>query len=215
MGEIHNATRIVLSEIARCHMASFPDALASALGSKYVKKMLEWYISSDKTFLFYVEECGICVGYCGGMVKDGSFETGSASSMAQYSFKQGIYSLSIRPWVIFHKEFVRKNRFVLKNLKMKIRKFIFPNKPLQKSSPYFQTALTGLVTIGVHPDFQGKGYGSLLLREFENKTKEMGIKQMQLSVSSDNVKAIKSYGRNGWIKAQSVGNSLSMVKTIR
>lgn len=57
----------------------------------------------------------------------------------------------------------------------------------------------GLVVIGVKKKYHGKGYGSILLQEFERVAKtQRDIKRIQLSVKAHNEKAIKSYLRNGW-----------------
>lgn len=73
----------------------------------------------------------------------------------------------------------------------------------------------GLVVIGVNPDRQGKGYGSILLREFERRAVEdFGIKKLQLSVKINNTQAIKAYERNGWMKDTIQGASLSMIKLV-
>ena len=53
-----------------------------------------------------------------------------------------------------------------------------------------------------------------LLREFENRAFKMNIKELRLAVSSNNLKAIKSYESNGWIKSNETNNSINYVKNI-
>ena len=72
----------------------------------------------------------------------------------------------------------------------------------------------GLVVIGTRPDFQGKGYGSMLLQEFEKNVVQRGFKKMILTVNADNDKAIKSYQRNGWTITNLSGKSATMSKHI-
>lgn len=69
--------RTTLPALAHCHRAAFTRSLATALGQRYVARMLSWYLSSDKTFIFHIEdEQGCCAGYCGGTISDGSLGTG-------------------------------------------------------------------------------------------------------------------------------------------
>ena len=202
--------------MAKCHKYAFSGSLSSALGIHYLKKMLSWYILTPKTFLIHCENNkGDCIGYCGGMVSDGSLGTGSASGMAQHSFNAAILGFIFRPWLVFHSEVWAKWPLLWKNIKVKLRlrnKIHFNPNQLKKMSrePYI-----GLVVIGVDPLFQGKGYGWVLLKEFERIAKEeYNIEKLQLSVLADNYKAIKSYERNGWKRGHINGRSLNMFKTL-
>ena len=205
-----------LLAIARCHRAAFPHALSTALGQRYVAHMLSWYLSTEKTFLFHIEdESGNCVGYCGGIVSDGTLGTGSASGMAQYTFQAAIWAFLTHPWVLFHPEVREKWPLLWKNLKMKLglakRTHFTPD---QKAKMAKEPAV-GLVVIGVDPAYQGKGYGSLLLQEFERKAvEEYGIHKLQLSVLASNQQAIRAYERNGWERGEVRGKSLGMWKTV-
>lgn len=212
MPVIKTSVKSDLRKIAVCHQLSFPDSLSSKMGIPYLTKMIEWYISDDKKFLFHVEEAGRCIGYCGGMINDGTQATGSASGMIQYSFNDAVKAILLRPWLLFHKELIEKYGLVMKNVK---RKFVKKKSVAQASSVKKKSeTLTGLVVIGVLPEFQGKGYGSMLLKEFEKRTIELNINKMALTVRNDNHQAIKSYEKNGWMRSVLTGNSLEMVKTI-
>ena len=205
-----------LTTVARCHLVAFPHSLATALGKAYVTKMLSWYLSTEKTFLFHIEnEEGKCIGYCGGLISDGSLGTGSASGMAQYTFKAAIWAFFLHPWVLFHPEVRKKWPLLWRNIKMKLG-FAKRNHftPEQKTKMACDPAV-GLVVIGVDPVYQGKGYGSILLQEFERKAvEEYGIKKLRLSVLSDNTQAIRAYERNGWIRGEVKGRSLGMWKYV-
>jgi ribosomal protein S18 acetylase RimI-like enzyme len=215
MSVIKNSRKEDLEEIAVCHKSAFPDSLSSQMGISYLKKMLEWYLSDDKKFLFHIEENGKCVGYCGGMIDDGLQATGSASGMIQYSFNDAVRSIMLRPWLLFHKELLAKYKLIKKNIKLKMKKKAVPGKTeTKKRNEARHEIQTGLVVIGVSREAQGKGYGSLLLQEFENKTKRLNIKAMSLTVRNDNNQAIKSYERNGWVRFKLNGNSLEMVKKL-
>lgn len=212
--EFITTLKVQLPQLAVCHIHAFPESLSASMGNTYVTKMLDWYLSTDKTFLFHLEEDGRCVGYCGGMINDGTLPTGSASGMAQYSFREAIRAFLLRPWLVFHPEVRKKYSFIRRNLLMKLGL-----KKKKQRSQSMQVALerepqVGLVVIGVDPAYQGKGYGSLLLQEFERRALQYGIKKLQLSVKADNNQAIRAYQRNGWYPGEQQGESLSMYKNL-
>ncbi len=200
-----------LQKLAECHQRAFPKSLSSRMGKVYLSKMLEWYIVSPKAFIFHLVVDDEVVGYCGGIVVDGELATGSASAMTQHSFNSAVKSIVLRPWLLFHPELLKKYSFVLRNLFYRFKKPEISEleKAEKQNDPY-----TGLVVIGVNQKHHGIGYGSILLQEFEKRTKELGLNKMMLSVKADNNKAIKSYSRNGWEKAKLDGDSLQMVKFI-
>ena len=202
-----------LPQIAQCHRKAFPKSFSSQLGQKYCEKMLEWYLSTNKAFLFHIEENNLCVGYAGGIINDGTLSTGSSSAMTQYSFKEGIKALLFRPWLWLHPEMRKNYHFLLRNLTMKLG--LKKAKRSQTEEVKMQKEpFVGLVVIGVHPDFQGKGFGSALLQEFEKRTLDMGIKKMNLTVKAHNLQAIQSYERNGWVRNNNMKASLLMEKKI-
>lgn len=204
-----------LDNIAECHKSAFPDSLSSKMGIKYLKKMIEWYLADEKRFLFHIEENGKCAGYCGGMIHDGTQVSGSASGMIQYSFNEAVKSILLRPWLLFDKEIISKYSLITKNIKSRFKKKKKISATDQKKNTHVRIEPSlGLVVIGVSSEFQGKGYGSLLLQEFENRAKEMNFKLINLTVRNNNSQAIKAYERNGWIKSKLSGNSLEMYKNI-
>ncbi|HOX83487.1 MAG TPA: GNAT family N-acetyltransferase [Chryseolinea sp.] len=213
MTEIKSAKTEDLEKIAACHVAAFPASLSSALGQKYVMKMLGWYLSSENTFLFYIESEGQCLGYCGVMIKK-TWGVGSASSMAQFSFDQALRSFIVRPWLVLHAELRAKYVFIGRNLWTRLKRLVNRNQKNTSTNSTIFEPYVALVVIGVKPDEHGKGYGSLLLQEFEKRTVELGYTKMLLSVLTDNSKAIKSYKRNGWVITLVNGKSTSMEKRL-
>lgn len=211
--QIKSASFTDLEQLAICHISAFPHSLSSKLGRRYVMKMLEWYLSTDDTFLFYLEREGEIVGYCGGLVKTGAKRMGSASGMAQHSFMEGINAFLRRPWLFLHPEMRSKYRFIIKNVWFKFKKVI----GIKLSSPILATPFepyAALIVIGVRLDFQGKGYGSKLLGEFEKRIMSLGLNKILLTVRSDNYKAIRAYETNGWQKIETKSNSTTMTKLI-
>lgn len=205
--QIEYATRADLPAIADIHKQGFPDSFSTQLGKAFREKMLEWYFSTDKTFILVARTTdGRVAGYVTGMVKDGVLKTGSASGMAQYSFNQGMISLALRPWLLFHKEMRRKFLFIIRNIK---RRFTGGNttKPGPKS-PQPEKPTLGLVIIAVSSAFAGMGVGSALMRGFENvAVSDYHIPDVYLTVEIHNQRAMKTYERAGWVRMAEEGGS--------
>lgn len=212
MTRIVNATFEDLPRLAKCHRTAFPKTLSTAMGQLYVEKMLEWYLVDDRAFIFLLEEDGQCVGYCGGMKFDGTRRAGSASSMIQHSYNAAVKAILSRPWLLVHPEFISKYRLMLKN----VWKRMMSGKEPQSNPPLPVPAdpHAGLVVIGVNPFYQGKGYGSKLLQEFEVVSGNMGFKKLNLTVKSENAQAIRSYKSNGWQIVRNDGKSVTMSKNV-
>jgi len=209
MSEIKIAKQENIQRIALCHRAAFPDSLSTALGLDYVSVMLSWYLSNENTFLFFVDENNHCLGYCGGMVRTKQ-GVGSASSMAQYSFNSAVKSFMLKPWLLLHPEIGTKYKFIFKNI---ANRFLKRKDNIGDAGKSFEP-YAGLVVIGVDPYYQGKGYGSLLLKEFENISRQRGLRKLILTVNSYNTQAINSYSKNGWKIVQVKEKSTSMEKLL-
>lgn len=215
MSMIKRASKEDLMSIARCHQKAFPRALSSAMGTRYLRKMLDWYLQDERAFLFFIEEEGHCAGYCGGLKVSGTSQVGSASSMIQHSFNQALITFVSRPWLLLHPEFIRKYRLAARNVLKRVQKVF--RKSLD--SPRVESKLlpaphAGLIVIGVDPMFEGMGYGSKLLNEFETISQGFGFSRLSLTVKTENLKAIKVYARNGWITTEVKGSSTTMEKTL-
>jgi len=64
----------------------------------------------------------------------------------------------------------------------------------------FETATTMAVIhdMYVKPNHRGLGIGTMLMKECMRKAEEKGVKQVRLSVLSENVEAVKFYKRHGF-----------------
>lgn len=186
------------------------------MGVKYLCKMLEWYLMDDRAFLFLLEEEGKCRGYCGGLKFDGTSRVGSASSMIQHSFRAAVKTFFTRPWLFVHPEFIPKYKLAGRNVYKKVKKLFVKEtaRPAVRDASLPESH-AGLIVIGVDSEFQGRGYGSLLLQEFEIRSRGFGFEKLSLTVRSDNSQAIKSYKRNGWTIAAVNGKSTSMLKYLK
>jgi hypothetical protein len=214
---IQYATASDLRQIAKCHIAAFPQSVTSLFGIPFVAQMLQWYISAPNKFLYWMQHDGECIGYCGGLVLDGSDAYGSASGMTQFGFGVAVKVMLRKPWLFFHPEIRARYPFIFSNLKRKIGKlFGKSEQPIApvKSSKTKNELTEGLVVIGVAPAYIGRGLGSKLQQEFERKAKELGATQMQLSVRVENDRAIRSYQSNGWKITEDQRIAYLMTKSI-
>jgi GNAT superfamily N-acetyltransferase len=202
-----------LNKLADCHKRAFPQSLSSQLGGLFIKKMLSWYIFSERGILFHLIENNEIIGYCGGIIIKKSGLPGAATSITQYCFKTFILSFFMRPWLVFHSENIKRYSFIKRNLlyKLGLKKLIIKNTQVPVI-PFYPS--WGLVVIGVDPKYQGKGAGSILLQEFEKLAKKDGVQKISLSVKSINTQAIRAYTKNGWIADNYDEDSLNMYKVI-
>ncbi len=70
--------------------------------------------------------------------------------------------------------------------------------------PTEQPAVFKLHKIYLHPGWQGRGFGSLLLQHCEGEVRRHDARRLILSVNKHNTKAIAAYQRNGFAIAESV-----------
>ena len=70
--------------------------------------------------------------------------------------------------------------------------------------PTEQSAVFKLHKVYLHPDWQGRGLGSLLLQQCELEIRKSGARQLVLSVNKRNAKAIATYRRNGFAIVESM-----------
>ena len=203
-----------IGTIARIHIRAFPKSLSSRLGFNYCHRMISWYLDDARGELFHLSIDKNIVGYCGGLIINEPGKHGSATSVTQYTFKALVISFLLKPWLIFHPEIRTRLPFIVKNIKLKLK----PGGTTATSgsigsNPDFIPSM-GLVVIGVDPEYQGKGYGSVLLKEFERRAREKGLERLNLSVRCDNEQAISAYLKNGWVIGTTGEEELSMFKIL-
>ncbi|MBG9377157.1 GNAT family N-acetyltransferase [Panacibacter sp. DH6] len=206
------ATHSLLPDIARCHMASFPASFSTRLGLAYNIKSLEWFLAGDNRFLFCIQEDGKVMAYCGGYQSRGTGD-GSTSGMMQHAMKEAAIGMLKKPWLFFHKDVIKFYPLIFKNIARKL-------SPRKKNAAVIKPvntrpAATGLVVIGVHPAYRGKGYFELLMQSFECESSKRGVSQMILSVRADNARAIAAYKKMGWLTSLQTEKVLEMCKTLQ
>ena len=203
-----------LQAIANCHRSAFPESLSSKLGLSYCRKMLSFYLENERGILFHLEEGGVVFGYCGGIRNRIPGQHGSATSMTQHTFRSLVLNLMFRPWLIFHHEILANFPLIIKNIKLRFYTTNRSKSQPQPSSIKEFIPSMGLVVIGVSPKHQGKGYGSLLLKDFEERASKEEFTRIHLSVNKNNSQAIAAYKKNGWLIGKEGHTELHMFKNL-
>ncbi|MHC1731088.1 MAG: GNAT family N-acetyltransferase [Bacteroidales bacterium] len=187
-----------LDLIVHIQMSAFPESLSTLLGKRFTKKMLSWYIESDRGVMFHIYDQGSVLGFIGGIMTRHPGMPGAATCITQHSFNAFVQAFLLRPWLIFHTENLKRFSFIVKNICLKLgwkgsNRISFASDPAKSFVPFM-----GLVVIGVLPEQQGKGFGSILLREFEKRALREGFHRINLSVKKSNHQAIDAYKKNDW-----------------
>ena len=202
-----------LEDIAVCHQSAFPKFLSSKQGKKFVSKMLEWYLVSDRGVLLQLMADGRVVGYCGGIKIYKPGLPGAFTSISQYAFWAFVKSTLGKPWLVFHRDNLKRHRTIIRNIMIRLRLRKPTTKVSESEIQKFKTSW-GLVVIGVDPTSQKNGFGSKLLVEFERLAQEDKVECIRLSLKQTNKQAIASYRRNGWRESDRDSNSIQMIKDI-
>ena len=201
-----------LNELAFCHLDCFPASLAAKLGFTYVRKTLDWFLSADNRFLFHMEIEGQIVGYCGGFVPAGKGD-GSSSGMLQHAFKEAVWGILKKPWLIFNGEVQDFYPFIFRNIRTKVigkKKIKHSHHHERKHSQQY----AGLVVIGIEPAFRGTNVFKELMLYFEKEAVERNVHLCNLSVKKDNDRAIHAYKKFGWYIAEEHGKTFVMQKKL-
>jgi len=175
-----------INAAARLHCQAFPHSRSTKLGRPYVRKMFRWFVTNQPGLSLVARKDGEIVGYVVGAVG------GYGRKLFRYAFLEVFLGLLIHPGLWFQSDTFLLWRSYLKGL--------FPQKasnPAQAGEVpiLVRAALAG---IGVDPEQQGQGVGSLLINGFENAAKDLGVGKLTLSVDKDNRRARRLYDSHGW-----------------
>ena len=184
-----------LQEMVACHLAIFPGHFTSELGAGYLQRSHRYYMQQPGGI------CLVCVddrtGRVGGFVKGGRPEL--RSEFSRWYMWRFIGRIS---WRFFLSREVRRRlgyhlgeaaRKLLRKLHLMPAKTRYPAPPEDPPGTWSM-----LISIGVHPDFRGRGMGRALMEAFRAESAARGFKTMRLGVRNDNEAAIALYRKCGW-----------------
>jgi GNAT superfamily N-acetyltransferase len=170
--------------------------------------MLSQYTTQDN-FLIYLEEENDCIGFVTGLVPNRD-KGCSTEETVKKNYPRIIKQLILKPWLLFHPIIISEYHIGIKI----IFDSIFKIKTNKIEHNIFVDSI-GLIDIAVNSGFQGKGYSTILLKNFENHCKKIGYNKFHLSVKPENINAIKTYKKNGWIEFEILKNQITFVKEIK
>lgn len=183
--ELRPLTSRDLAAVVRIHMHVFPRYRSTLLGYSYVKAAYRWFTQAPQAFGF--------TACCGGEVV--GFVTGTAGnyhrSQAKMLWPWLLLALLRRPWLLWHQSMLFALWFRLRNVLLGER-----TRSLTESGPPVPMAV--LLSIGVAPQFQGKGIAGGLIAVFEGEAIRRGFRRMRLSVFKENTSAHRAYEKAGW-----------------
>lgn len=193
-----------LEQVAEIHSAAFPDSALTALGKHAVELYYEWQMTGPHDA---VALGGYVDGSLGGFCYAGRFN-GALSGFLRKNRAYLILRVATHPWLVtnalFRERLYQAGRILWRRKR----------NPIQKPTKNTWVNSFGILSIAVHPDFQGIGLGKLLIDETEQIAQLRGFTQMHLTVSTANFKAIRFYERQGWIKSPTENWQGGMVKIL-
>jgi RimJ/RimL family protein N-acetyltransferase len=110
----------------------------------------------------------------------------------------------INPWLLYEKMEEAEFRPIFEELMAKKCLFVYYEGAdrigMFKLVPqkYRNSHIIYLGGIGIHPDYWGNGYGSMMLKEVIELVKSMGYSRVELTVAAVNAQAIRTYEKAGF-----------------
>jgi ribosomal protein S18 acetylase RimI-like enzyme len=177
-----------LDAIARIHHAAFPKSALGQLGKEAVKRYYRWQLQGphDAVALGAFREENLA-GFCfAGLFR------GALSGFLRMNRGFLILRVITHPWLVATPLF-RERLTTAGSILMRRSTPVVPVEDAPQKS-------FGVLSIAVDPQRQGLGVGKQLMLEVERIALERCFSNMHLTVSVNNVKAIKFYEKLDWHK---------------
>lgn len=171
----------MINDVVKLHKVAFKDYLSTKLGDYYIKKMIKWFVLNKECISYCIFLNNEMAGYVMGAPKFYN------KRLNKYIFFPALFSLLKKIYIIFDINFWKKIYWRLIGAFNKV-------KEQEKSKEFI------LVSIGVSKDFSNKGFGKILVEEFEKEARKRNYQFIKLSVFSDNINAIKFYEKLNYVK---------------
>lgn len=198
--EIYELSGEDLTIITEIHCSAFPETALTKLGGETVRRYYEWQMDHAENALIigaFVREK--MAGFCfGGRFKD------ATSGFLKHNKFYILWRIASHPWLVRDRIFRERISFGIKVLRKKMMRKAREKKLAKdislKKITEFDTRLNsfGILSIAVDSRFQGEGVGYELMRASEDAARLRKYKQMNLSVHTDNLQAIRFYEKCGW-----------------
>jgi len=188
-----------ISEITNTHFQVFHGYLNTQLGRTYIHNFLRWFSTYEDGFSYVVlDPSGKAVGYLVGASEGYHYQMNKALMFTVFK------SLLRNPLLLL-------NNNLLKVLFNRI-KSMFKLEGTNSHNSNLSEPIALLISIGICQSSQGRGYGSAIVRHFEDNVTERGFKSIVLSVYSENLVARKFYEKNGWKSSDQVSSESDAIQ---
>ena len=198
---VRNASSKDLHEIAKVHIACFPDYFSTRVGKKnngYLLKRLyeEYFKDFPGLFVVLEDDNGKIVGFCSGSLLEITGHQG------RFIRNNRVKVLSRVAWLLLKGDSLAWTR-LRQRYKKPVYKIIDHSfKGLPK------TEIGDLVSICVLPEYRGKQFSGELMKRFVQNMWDLGRKVCLVSMHSDNKRAMSFYSKFGFILYRYIGDSV-------
>ena len=183
-----------LSQVVSIHRAAFFDSALTKLGKVAVYRYYEWQLTGphELTALGAFIDRQM-VGFCFG----GVFQ-GALSGFLEKNKRFLIRRVLSQPWLLLNPIFRDRIHAGIKGIHKSVKPTPSPMQP--RRSSYF-----GILSIALHPHYQGLGVGKLLMTHAEEAAQRLDYAEMLLTVQPKNIKAVAFYEGLRWQKVSRNG----------
>lgn len=191
--EVRPLEEVDLPGTAACHRACFPDTLGSRLGLAFVEASYCAFLESPGGIAWVAVEAesASVVGVVAG--GEPSIRGRFVRRARRRFWPRILLSLLIRPWL----------------LGPHIARSPSPGKDARKPAPNEDVPVARLQVICVLPEVRGTGVAARLFEAFRLACKQKEFRAIELTVKSDNTRALAFYAKLGWrVQSQDSRNTL-------
>lgn len=200
--EVRPLTAHDLDDVARIHLAAFPESLLSRLGGEAARRYYAWQLLGPHDVTAHGARIGPdLVGFCFG----GVFR-GAMSGFLRKNRGYLVLRVLGRPGLlaeVFRSQ--RIGRIVANSFRVRAR-----GPAATEPAP----SAFGILAIAVEPGRQGLGIGQALMQAAETAAVTQRFTRMELTVRPDNERARRFYESQGWSITSRTAETIGMAKTI-
>jgi len=174
------------------------------LGKKCMMKFYEWWIGRDDVITYVAVDGERVVGHVLGPLNL-DYRNNLNKFLFRYLFFGFIKAIFVHPLRLINLSLKRFNLILLS-----LKGIMFGRKKTKGSG----NNRCILLSIAVDPEYQGKGISTRLNDLFLEKARELGMKEVTLSVRASNKRAIAFYEKMGWKEFSKKGSSITYLKNL-
>ena len=199
---IRNATRDDLRDIAKVHVACFPDYLSTRVGKKnngYLLSRLykEYFDDFPQLFVVLENDLGEIVGFCSGSLLD---ITGHQKRFIQNNKSKVLTRVA---WLL-----LKGDKKTWEKLMQHYKKPVYTIID-HSIDDIPKKEIGDLVSICVLPEYRGMDYAGQMMQKFIENMTLLGRKICLVSMHSDNERGKAFYAKNGFKLYRYIGDNVT------